>query len=754
MPDWPSAPAASSPDFFELKSIFAAAGTMIVATDAEGIVRFFNPAAERLLGWRAEEVVGKQTPAIWHIPAEVAARAAELSRKLGRTIQPGQEFFRTSCLEGNGQPADWTIVRKDGSTFPVQLTVVPLRDDQGRVTGFVGTAQDLTKHVQAEQERDRFFDLSLDMFCVAGTDGYFRRINPAFTRTLGWSHDEILARPFLDFVHPDDRAATLREVEKLSSGQPTLHFENRYLCKDGSWRWLAWTSMPQPDGLLFATGRDVTELKQAEDALRHSEQSLSITFNSIGDAVIATDAARRITRINPVAEQLTGWPAVEAVGRLVSDVFRIINEETRKPAVIPVDEVLATGKTQELANHTVLIARDGRETAIKDSAAPLRDRDGHVVGVVLTFRDAETERKFEQAMLRLNVDLERRVQERTAALSESERSNRATLNALSAHIAVLDADGIIITVNQAWSDFSQAEGASTQIVGVGTNYLAICDRAAANGDADAAAAAQAIRDVIAGKRESWFHEYPCHSPAEQRWFYCRLTRYDVDGKPRIVVAHENITSMKAAQEQLAAARARFDTLDRVSPVAIMFFDERGSCIDVNDRWCEMSGITRQAARGEGWHVAVHPEDVVRVSRDWSRSASAGESFHAEYRLLRPDGAIAWVVSQGVPTRDPQGVLRGFVRVSTDVTEAKQTEHALRLLSSELAMLGGAAFYEAVVRHLVELLNCELAFICRRDPLRPDELTTLALFADGQLQPPLTSPSRELPASTLWIASVV
>ena len=110
-----------------------------------------------------------------------------------------------------------------------------------------------------------FFELSLDMLCISSSDGYFKRLSPSFSRTLGWSIDEMLGRPFLDFVHPDDHAATLAEVERqVAAGEPVLNFENRYRHKDGSWRVLSWTSVPQPDGQMYATARDVTERKEAE----------------------------------------------------------------------------------------------------------------------------------------------------------------------------------------------------------------------------------------------------------------------------------------------------------------------------------------------------------------------------------------------------------------------------------------------------------------------------------------------------------
>ena len=136
----------------------------------------------------------------------------------------------------------------------------------------------------------------------------------------------------------------------------------------------------------------------AEEALRESEGNLEITLQSIGDAVLATDAGGRITRMNPVAEELTGWSLREAVGRPVEEVFRIVNEETRRPAPVPVANVLETGRIHGLANHTILIARDGREHHIADSAAPIRDGQGVVRGVVLVFRDVGKEREAERAL--------------------------------------------------------------------------------------------------------------------------------------------------------------------------------------------------------------------------------------------------------------------------------------------------------------------------------------------------------------------
>ncbi len=123
-------------------------------------------------------------------------------------------------------------------------------------------AAELERRLGQLRQFKTFFELCPDLLCIASTDGFFKRVNPAFETTLGWKAEDLLAKPFLDFVHPDDVEPTLREIAKLSAGIPTISFENRYRCADGSYKHLEWTSHPEADGTLYAVARDITELKE------------------------------------------------------------------------------------------------------------------------------------------------------------------------------------------------------------------------------------------------------------------------------------------------------------------------------------------------------------------------------------------------------------------------------------------------------------------------------------------------------------
>ena len=156
---------------------------------------------------------------------------------------------------------------------------------------------------------DRPLDLSLDLLCVAGVDGYFKSISVAWTRLLGYTDSELLAQPYLELVHPDDRAATVAEADKLYRGHQTVRFHNRYRCKDGSYRWLAWNATPSTgDGLIYAAARDVTESVRLEEVSRQLARQQQSRIR----AAIRSDALTMVFQpiVRVPGGEVVGWEAL------------------------------------------------------------------------------------------------------------------------------------------------------------------------------------------------------------------------------------------------------------------------------------------------------------------------------------------------------------------------------------------------------------------------------------------------------------
>jgi len=299
----------------------------------------------------------------------------------------------------------------------------------------------MTRPAKPDLELDRFFNLSLDIIGIAGMDGYFKRVNSVFNETLGYTTDELLARPFLDFVHPDDRIATVAEVEKLSRGVATIAFENRYQCKDGSWKWFSWRAQPSlSEGLIYTTGRDVTEKKRVEDALRASETRYRTLISSIDQGfciieMMFDDQGKpidyRFLEINPAFEGQTGLR--DAVGMRMREIAPRHEEhwfETYGRVAVTGEAVRFQNAAKELHRwYDVFAFRVGEP----------EDRQ---VGILF---DDITERKYgEERIAQLNVKLDLRAAELEAANKELEAFSysvshdlRAPLRHVSGYVEML-----------------------------------------------------------------------------------------------------------------------------------------------------------------------------------------------------------------------------------------------------------------------------------------------------------------------------
>jgi PAS domain S-box-containing protein len=235
--------------------------------------------------------------------------------------------------------------------------------------------------------------------------------NQGAERIFGYGAREIIGRPVTILIPPDHLNEEPKILDRIRHGDRIDHYETVRQRKDHSLVDISLTVSPikSTDGTIIGASkiaRDITEQRRAQERLRQSEERFRITLASIGDAVIATDQLGRVTFINAVAEQLTGWHMQEALGLPLDAMFKIFNEITRHPVENPVARVLREGVVVGLANHTILVSKDGKEWPIDDSAAPIRGGKQDLTGVVLVFRDATRQRQAELAARKLAAVVE------------------------------------------------------------------------------------------------------------------------------------------------------------------------------------------------------------------------------------------------------------------------------------------------------------------------------------------------------------
>ncbi|OIP46241.1 MAG: hypothetical protein AUK28_07240 [Desulfobacterales bacterium CG2_30_60_27] len=257
-----------------------------------------------------------------------------------------------------------------------------------------------------ERYREIFNAPSDAIFIHDAETGAIVDVNQAMLDMYGYSRAEALrlrAEEASANIPPYSAAEASQKIAAAVAAGPQL-FVWRARKKDGTLFWVEVALRCKAFNnrqYIIAVVRDISARKEAEEALAAEKERLAVTLRSIGDGVITTDTAGRITLLNAVAETLTGWRQDEAVGRPLPEIFHIINEKTGEPGANPVDKVIATGANVELANHTVLIARDGARRSIADSGAPIRDKAGGSIGVVLVFRDVTEKLRTDQELLKI-----------------------------------------------------------------------------------------------------------------------------------------------------------------------------------------------------------------------------------------------------------------------------------------------------------------------------------------------------------------
>jgi PAS domain S-box-containing protein len=529
-----------------------------------------------------------------------------------------------------------------------------------------GLVMDVTELKQTQLERDRFFGISLDLLCIAGLDGYFKRLNPAWSNVLGHTTAELLAKPFIEFVHPEDREITRAELEALKDGNPVINLENRCLCQDGSYKWLSWTASPfTEEGLIYAVARDVTLNKQAEAELRKSEATNRALLNAIPDMMFRCRADGTIVDFKPAKDLRTIISENIFLGKKVQDIL---------PPTFA--EKILSGNKQAIENGDIQIVE--YQMSVNDE---FYDFEARIVfctedDIIAIVRNITDRKRSESALHRQAVAM--------AKASEG--------------IAILNADGDVIYCNAArlkiygYDSLEELLGKSWKIFYEGAELQRF---------------EQEVLPVLIEKGFYTTEAVGCRRDGSKVPIDVSLTMLP-DGETICVV--RDISERKKTEAALRESQRFVEKIAEASPNILYVYDfVEHKIIYANTSIVHILGYTVeeiQAMGGEKVSTLMHPEDLIKMP-DYLQQVETGgkgDIFEVEYRMRHKNGSWRWIVSRDtVFMKTSSGKLKQILGAGTDITESKQTEDEIKLLLAATQAISQSADFESAIANILRFL---------------------------------------------------
>lgn len=649
-----------------LRDLFDHSSDLISVVSPEGRFHFVNRSWRATLGYSEEELPNLDVNQV--VAPESQEKAAEMMSRILR----GEELGAIQVV----------VITKAGRRMTLESTA-NVRWKDGKPVSIRSISRDITARLQAEAERregeERFTRLfhatPVATFLSSLQDGLLIDVNDEFLRSIGKTREQVVGR-YAGELDLWDEASPSRD-ELLTRLLEAGSFRNIDIKRRVGAEIVevsASAALITMDGrrCVLGTFLDITARKRAESEVRQSEENLAVTLNSIGDAVLATDIRGMVTRSNPVAEHLTGWSSDEAKGRPVGEVFRIVEEGTRAPALNPVTRVLATGQIQEVGTSVVLISRDEVEHPIAERASPIHDAAGATIGAVLVFRDVTEERKAARK------------------LHASEAYNRSIVESGRDCLLILDLAGRM-------QDMAEP---GRRLMGV-ENFTTIREQAW-SGLWTREADQQAVQNAIEVARQGGSGRFQGFTPTMDgtpKWWDVLVSPIlGESGQPeRLLAVSRDITQQREAEERVRIlnenlerqvsertaevrdSEVRFRAIFEQAALGIAEGElENNQFVAVNKQFAEILGYTVEELQTKTFEDYTYPDDLAEDLAKFDQLRNGVISAYSiEKRYIRKDGSLVWV-NITVSSLDLRGNrAKRCMAIVEDITERKQIENVLR-----------------------------------------------------------------------------
>lgn len=376
----------------------------IIYVDPGGTIKLFNKGAETMLGYRASEMVNQQTPSVIHVEEEIVKRARELTKKLGREIEPGFEVFVAMANNGKIETREWTYVHKNGKRFPVQLTVSAIRDSQGQITAYMGIAYDITGQKEAQlalkQSEERYRTIvenSSDIIYKTNVGGHFTYVNPVAERLTGYSREELLTMQYTQLIRKDKVEESVNFYrDQLLQKKMSTYYEFPIITKSGHERWIGQSvqlSVGEPNAVEFtALAIDITERKRFERNIQLQKEKYQSIITNMNLGLLDVDLDEKIMYANPGFSVISGYSETELIGQNASDLFVRSDKSVIKQKMKQRMEGISDMYEIQVQN------KHGEPRWWMISGAPNYDEKGKLIGSIGIHLDITEQKKLEKEL--------------------------------------------------------------------------------------------------------------------------------------------------------------------------------------------------------------------------------------------------------------------------------------------------------------------------------------------------------------------